>query len=132
MGRNPLSVSPPGWLDIDTDSYKRLLNRTAVTITKRARKRGGTYQVKEAINAIHAAFQRCDGTDPYDGLPLDNRLDDGNRSPTVSPVNKSIPASFEILSLQTKEAKGERNAEEFIAHCRAVAAHADASSMTQR
>ena len=68
MGRNPLSVTPPSWLDIDADSYKRLLNRTAVTITKRARKRGATYQVKEAIDAIHAAFQRCDGTDPYDCL----------------------------------------------------------------
>ena len=44
MGRNPLSVSPPSWLDIDADSYKRLLNRTAVTITKRARKRGATFR----------------------------------------------------------------------------------------
>ena len=34
MGRNPFSVRPPSWLDIDADSYKRLLNRTAVTITK--------------------------------------------------------------------------------------------------
>ena len=132
MGRNPLSVTPPSWLDIDADSYKRLLNRTAVTITKHARKRGATYQVKEAIDAIHAAFQRCDGTDPYDGLPLDNRLHDGGRSPTVSPVSNSNAATFEILSLQTKEAKGERNAEEFIAHCRAVVAHADTTSTTTR
>ena len=79
MERNPLSVTPPSWLDIDADSYKRLLNRTAVTITKRARKRGATYQVKEAIDAIHAAFQRCDGTDPYDGQPLDRCLHDGQR-----------------------------------------------------
>ena len=128
MGRNPLSVTPPSWLDIDADSYKRLLNRTAVTITKRARKRGATYQVREAIDAIHAAFQRCDGTDPYD----DNRLHDGSRSPTVSPVSSSTTATFEILSLQTKEAKGERNGEEFIAHCRAVVDHADASSPAQR
>ena len=128
MGRNPLSVTPPSWLDIDADSYKRLLNRTAVTITKRARKRGATYQVKEAIDAIHAAFQRCDGTDPYDGQPLDGCLHDGQRSPTVSPVSSTTTASFEILSRQTKEAKGERNAEEFIAHCRAVVAHADSAS----
>ena len=47
MERNPLSVTPPSWLNIDPDSYKRLLNRTAVTITKRARKRGATYQVRE-------------------------------------------------------------------------------------
>ena len=128
MGSNPLSVTPPSWLDIDADSYKRMLNRTAVTITKRARKRGATHQVKEAIDAIHAAFQRCDGTDPYDGLPLDNRLHDGGRSPTVSPVSSSNAATFEILSLQTKEAKGKRDAEEFIAHCRAVVAHADSAS----
>ena len=128
MERNPLSVTPPSWLDIDPDSYKRLLNRTAVTITKRARKRGATYQVREAIDAIHAAFQRCDGTDPYDGLPLDDRLHDGQRSPTVSPVSSTTTASFEILSRQTKEAKGGRNAEEFIAHCRAVVAHADSAS----
>ena len=128
MGRNPLSATPPSWLDIDADSYKRLLNRTAVTITKHARKRGATYQVKEAIDAIHAAFQRCDGTDPYDGLPLDDRLHDGQRSPTVSPVSRTTTASFEIISWQTKEAKGERNAEEFIAHCRAVVAHADSAS----
>ena len=132
MGRNPLSVSPPSWLDIDAESYKRLLNRTAVTITKRARKRGATYQVREAIDAIHAAFQSCDGTDPFDGLPLDNRLHDGSRSPTVSPVSSSNAATFEILSLQTKEAKGERDAEEFIAHCRAVVAHTDDPSTAQR
>ena len=128
MGRNPLSVTPPSWLDIDADSYKRLLNRTAVTITKRARKRGAKYQVKEAIDAIHAAFQRCDATDPYDGQPLDRCLHDGQRSPTVSPVNSTTTANFEILSRQTKEAKGERNAEEFITHCRAVVAHADSAS----
>ena len=132
MGRNPLSVSPPSWLDIDAESYKRLLNRIAVTITKRAKKQGATYQVREAIDAIHAAFQRCDGTDPFDGLPLDNRLHDGSRSPTVSPVSSSSAATFEILSLQTKEAKGERNAEEFIAHCRAIVAHADDPSTAQR
>ena len=128
MGRNPLTVSPPSWLYIDT--YKRLLNRTAVTITKRAKKQGATYQVKEAIDAIHAAFQRCNGTDPYDGLPLASRLLAGSRSPTVSEESSTTTATFEILSLQTKEAKGERNAEEFIAHCRAVVAHADTTSTT--
>lgn len=132
MERNPLSVTPPSWLNIDPESYKRLLYRTAVPITKRARKRGATYQVREAIDAIHAAFQRCDGTDPYDGLPLDNRINDGGRSPSVSSVSSSSAATFEILSLQTKEAKVERNAEEFITHCRAVVAHADASSTAQR
>ena len=47
-------------------------------------------------------------------------------------MSSSSAATFEILSLQTKEAKGERNAEEFITHCRAVVAHADASSTLWR
>ena len=47
-------------------------------------------------------------------------------------MSSSNAATFEILSLQTNEAKGERDAEEFIAHCRAVVAHADASSQAQR
>ena len=87
--------------------------------------------MREAIDVIHSAFQRCTGMDPFDGLPLDSQLHDGSRSPTVSPVSRSA-ATFEILSLQTKEAKGERNAEELIAHCRAVVAHADDPSTAQR
>lgn len=127
-GTQSVFCQPPSWLDIDFDSYKRLLNRTAVTITKRVRKRGATHQVKEAVDAIHAAFQRYDATDPYDGQPLDRCLHDGQSSPTVSPVNSTTTANFAILSRQTKEAKGERNAEEFITHCRAVVAHADSAS----
>ena len=127
-----MNVEPPSWLAIDTDSYKRLLNRTAVTITKRAKKQGATYQVREAMEAIHAAFHRCDGTDPYDGLPLDGRYLDGNRCPTVCPIDNDNNAHFEILSLQTKESKGSMNVEDFIAHCRAVVAHADATSTILR
>ena len=88
--------------------------------------------MREAIDASHAAFQRCDGTDPSDGLPLDKRLHDGGRSPTVSPVSSSTTSTFEILSLHTKESKGESNGEEFIAHCSAVVAHADESSTDKR
>ena len=137
-----MNIIPPPWLGLDAQTYKRLINRTAVTVTKRARKRGGTYQVKEAMDAIHAAFHRCDGTDPFDGLPLDaQQLETGqytelrprriaetipcSRCPTISPVNGETKASFEILSLQTKTSKGRMNAEEFIAHCRAVVVHAD-------
>ena len=123
-----MTFAPPTWLNIDADTYKRLLNRTAVTITKRAKKRGATYQVKEAIDAIHAAFHRCDGTDPFDGLPLDGRQLSGRRCPTVCPIDNPSIANFEVLSLQTKEAKGAMNAEDFIAHCRAVVAHADATT----
>ncbi len=62
---------------------------------------------------------------------MDNRIHDGGRSPAISPVSSNSAATFEILSLQTKEAKGVRNGEEFIAHCRALVAHADASSTAQ-
>ena len=123
-----MTVSPPTWLNIDADTYKRLLNRTAVAITKRAKKRGATYQVKEAIDAIHAAFHRCNGRDPYDGLPLDGERLESSRCPTVCPVGNETIAQFEILSHQTKEAKGTMNAEEFITHCRAVVAHAETTS----
>ena len=127
-----MSLTPPNWLDIDTDTYKRMLNRTAVTITKRAKKRGATYQVKEAIDALHAAFHRCDGTDPYDGLPLDSRLLAGKRCPSVSTLDNSNTASFEVLSIETQAAKGERTTEDFIAHCRAVVAHADRTATPKR
>jgi len=125
MRRTPLNVKPPSWLKIDNDSYKRLLNRTAVAMTKRAKKQGGTYQVKEVMEAIHEAFHRCEGTDPIDGLPLDGQHLKGTRSPTVCPVDSTNITSFEILSLQTKESKGSMRVEEFIDHCRAVVAHAD-------
>ena len=127
-----MALTPPPWLNIDSDSYKRMLNRTAVTITKRAKKRGATYQVKEAIDAIHAAFHRCDGMDPYDGLPLDSRLLAGSRCPSVSTLGNSNTANFEVLSVETQAAKGERTTEDFIAHCRAVVAHADRTATPKR
>ena len=140
-----MNIIPPPWLGLDVQTYKRLVNRTAVTVTKRARKRGGTYQVKEAMDAIHAAFHRCDGTDPFDGLLLDaQQLETGqhtelrprriaetipcSRCPTISPVNGETMANFEILSLQTKTSKGSMNGEEYIAHCRAVVVHADTTT----
>jgi len=131
-----MNAKPPTWLEIDRETYKRLLNRTAVTITKRAKKRGATYQVKDAIDAIHAAFHSCDGSDPFDGLPLDGKLltsrqSHDHRCPTVCPVSNDTIADFEILSLQTKNAKGTMSAETFIAHCRAVVAHVDTTSATR-
>ena len=65
---------------------------------------------------------------PSTGLPLDGRQLGGRRCPTVCPIDNPSIANFVVLSLQTKEAKGAMNAEEFIAHCRAVVAHADATT----
>ena len=65
------SYVPPGWVKSDSDAYKRWLNRKANSLMKRDRKRGGTYRVKEAMDAIHEAMHRSDGIDPYDGQALD-------------------------------------------------------------
>lgn len=139
-----MDVTPPNWLNISVESYKKLLNRTAVKITKNAKKYGATYQVKEAIDAIDEAFHQCDGTDPYDGLPLNikhlepefnaEHVADSKRSqrwPTVCPSHDIQIAKFEITSMQTKTAKGAMNAEEFIAYCRAVVDHADSATRNQ-
>ena len=133
------NFQPPPWLHIENSIYKKTLNRNAVVITKRDKKRGGTYQVKEAMDAIDAAFHRCDGTDPYDGMPLDCALlgtDDiaasqvggatdkreFSRLPTVVHINAGPVAEFEIVSRQTNDAKGDMTPEEFIGYCQAVVA----------
>ena len=128
---------PPLWLKITPNAYKRVLNREALSLTRRDRRRGGTYQAKEAIMAVHKAFHNCDGTDPYDGIPLDgeqlmpiNRGDRLNssltrqkclkRMPTVGHVHQKPIAEFEILSRQTHKAKNEMTSDEYLSHCRAV------------
>ena len=137
-----MTYTPPIWLVMETARYRRMLNRQAVAITKRDKKRGGTYQVKEAMDAIHAAFHCSNGSDPYDGMPLDGRLlnSDGNgelnvgrvevtkrfrRLPTVAHRHRAPVAEFELVSWQTNAAKGDLTLEEYVAHCRAVVAHAD-------
>ena len=60
----------PSWLAVPADLYKRALNRQAVSISKRLRKRGGSCAGAAVMDAIHAAYHRCDGLDPYDGMPL--------------------------------------------------------------
>ena len=135
------NYQPPPWLHIEDSTYKKMLNREAVAITKRDKKRGGTYQVKEAMDAIDAAFHCCDGTDPYDGRPLDGELlgtydnassqFDGaaykrqfRRLPTVNHNIAEPMPEFEIVSWQTKDAKGDMTPEEFIGYCQAVVAKA--------
>ena len=43
-------------------------------VTRRDKKRGGEYSVKEAIEAIDQAFHRCTGFDPYDGSKINPKL----------------------------------------------------------
>ena len=45
-----------------------------MSISKRLRKRGAAVPVKAVMYAIHAAYHRCDGLDPYDGMPLQGAL----------------------------------------------------------
>ena len=135
------NFQPPPWLQIEDSAYKKTLNRIAVAITKRDKKRGGTYRVKEAMDAIDAAFHRCDGTDPYDGMPLEGELldiDDNaanqvggaaykrqfSRLPTVNHIITEPVPELEIVSLQTSDAKGDMTPEEFIRYCQAVVAKA--------
>ena len=119
-----------------------MLQRKAVAVTRRDKRRDGKYSVKEAIEAIHQAFHRCNGFDPYDGSKLDPELlgeyknDEAKAQraaykrrfamlPTVDHVTAEPVPDFEIVSWQTNDAKGDMPPEEFIAYCRRVVQIAD-------
>ena len=123
--------------------------RKAVAVTKRDKRRGGKYSVKEAIEAIHQAFHRCNGFDPYDGSKLDPELlgtYSNERSkrrgavykremamlPTVDHVTARPVADFEIVSWQTNDAKGDMPPKEFVAYCRRVVQVADRQGSNRR
>ena len=132
-----VSWSAPAWVGLSDDKYSELVQRKAVAITRRDKKRGGKYSVKEAIEAIHQAFHRCNGFDPYDGSKLDPELLGEYRNedakaqgaahkrrfamlPTVDHVKAEPVADFEIVSWQTNDAKGDMSPDEFIAYCHRV------------
>ena len=137
-----VSWSAPGWVGVSDGKYSELIQRKAVAVTRRDKRRGGKYSVKEAIEAIHQAFHRCNGFDPYDGSKLDPELlgtYSNERSkekgaaykremamlPTVDHVTAKPVADFEIVSWQTNDAKGDMPPKEFIAYCRRVVQIAD-------
>jgi hypothetical protein len=120
-----------------------------VAVTRRDKRRGGKYSVKEAIEAIHQAFHRCNGFDPYDGSKLDPELlgtysnerskergADYKREmamlPTVDHVTAEPVPDFEIVSWQTNDAKGDMPPEEFISYCRRVVQVADRQGSNRR
>ena len=132
----PADYAPPSWMEQTPLIYKQWLQREALIVTKRDRKRGGSYRVKDAMDAIHAAAHRSDGNDPYDGQPMNGFLLDPHnttnsskdaqqmastrRCPMVKHARGELICDFEIMSRQTGEAKGEMTAEEYVEHCRAV------------
>lgn len=126
------SYEPPSWMELSGEQYRRVLNREAVAVTKRDQKRGGSYRVKEALDALHLAFHRSDGRDPYDGLPMDARslfpsASGGMsflRCPAVGHRQQNPVADFEVLSQQTRQAKGAMTGEDYLTHCQAVVDHA--------
>ena len=137
-----MSWSAPAWVGLGDEDYRKMLQRKAVAVTRRDKRRDGKYSVKEAIEAIHEAFHRCNGFDPYDGSKLDPELlgtYDNNRSkekgaaykremamlPTVDHVTAKPVADFEIVSWQTNDAKGDMHPDEFIAYCRRVVQNAN-------
>ena len=137
-----MSWSAPTWVGKSDKEYSELIRKKAVAVTRRDKRRGGEYSVKEAIEAIHQAFDRCNGFDPYDGSKLDPELLGEYRNedakaqgaahkrrfamlPTVDHVKAEPVADFEIVSWQTNDAKGDMPPEEFIAYCRRVVQIAD-------
>ena len=64
----------PGWVGVIDGKYSELIQRKAVAVTRRDKRRGGQYTVKQAIEALDQAFHRCNGFDPYDGSQLDPDL----------------------------------------------------------
>ena len=132
-----VSWSAPAWVGVRDGKYSELIQRKAVAVTRRDKRRGGKYSVKEAIEAIHQAFHRCNGFDPYDGSKLDPELlgeyknDEAKAQraaykrrfamlPTVDHVTAKPVADFEIVSWQTNDAKGDMSPDEFIAYCHRV------------
>ena len=136
-----VSWSAPAWVGLGDGDYRKMLQRKAVAVTRRDKRRDGKYSVKEAIEAIHEAFHRCNGFDPYDGSKLDPELlgtYDNNRSkekgaaykremamlPTIDHVTAKPVPDFEIVSWQTNDAKGDMPPKEFIDYCRRVVQNA--------
>ena len=137
-----MSWSAPAWVGKSDREYSELIQRKAVAFTRRDKKRGGEYSVKEAIEAIDQAFHRCTGFDPYDGSKLNPKLlgEYDNKAskakgaaykkemailPTIDHVKAEPVADFEIVSWQTNNAKGDMPPDEFIAYCRRVVQIAD-------
>ena len=132
-----VSWSAPAWVGLSDEDYSDLIRKKAVAVTRRDKRRGGKYTVKQAIEAINQAFHRCNGFDPYDGSKLDPKLlgtynneeakaqgaDYKKRFamlPTVDHVKAEPVPDFEIVSWQTNDAKGDMPPKEFIAYCRRV------------
>ena len=137
-----MSWSAPAWVGKSDKEYSELIQRKAIAVTRRDKKRGGEYSVKEAIEAIDQAFHRCTGFDPYDGSKLNPKLlgEYDNKAskakgaaykkemamlPTIDHFKAEPVADFEIVSWQTNDAKGDMPPDEFIAYCRRVVQIAD-------
>ena len=132
-----VSWSAPDWVELSDEDYSDLIRKKAVAVTRRDKKRGSEYSVKEAIEAIDQAFHRCTGFYPYDGSKLNPKLlgEYDNKAskakgaaykkemamlPTIDHVKAEPVADFEIVSWQTNDAKGDMPPDEFIAYCRRV------------
>jgi len=141
--------SAPSWIGFSDQDYSKILHRRALAVTRRDKRRGGNYTVKQAIEAMDQAFHRCNGFDPYDGSKLDPELLGEYRNedakaegaeykkrfamlPTIDHVKAEPVADFEIVSWQTNDAKGDMPPEEFIAYCRRVVQVADQQGSDRR
>ena len=136
----PMSnYEPPIWVKSESTNYKRWLNKMANRVVKHKRKYGESHNVKQTMDSIHQAMQLSDGIDPYDGTMMKSELIDTYmmkgctldanskkeffRMPTIKYQSIEQSCVFEIMSMQTNEAKGEMSHEEYLNHCRAVVNH---------
>ena len=144
-----VSWSAPGWVGVSDGKYSELIQRKAVAVTRRDKRRGGNTPSKQAIEAINEAFHRCNGFDPYDGSKLDPKLlgtynsNDAKAEgvntrggdsmlPTLITITAEPVPDFEIVSWQTNDAKGDMPPKEFIAYCRRVVHVADQQGSDRR
>ena len=70
--RQPMSTPAPDWMPASCQlAYPRCVQRKAVTLCRRDRKRGGVGNAREYRLAIHAAVLASGGRDHWTGEPLD-------------------------------------------------------------
>ena len=73
-------------------------------------------------NGIHLLLAPCCSHSGFEDVVQSDQF---HRCPAVGHRQSSPVADFEILSRQTKQAKGQLSAEDYLAHCRAVVQQAE-------
>ena len=144
----PFKSPMPAFLEghLSAEAYDRWLNRKAVAHMRRDRARGRPATRAQYKAAIHQAVVLSEGRDAYTGEPLDWHListysneasSEGRHAykatlallPTVDHFVAGVSAAdFRICAWRTNDAKNDLTVADFVALCRRVVAHADATT----